>query len=62
MENIQPLRYVYEEYMAMIHTEVKHEDMKRIPKAREAVDDEWNKLIKMGAFGMDVFEPMDKVK
>ena len=62
MENIHSIGYVDEEYMAMIHTEVKHEDMKRIPKAKEAVDNEWKKLIDMGAFGMKAFEAMDKVK
>lgn len=29
MENIQPIGDVHEEYMAMIHTEVKHEEMKK---------------------------------
>ena len=48
--------------MAMIHTEVKHGEMKRTPQARDAVNDEWIKLIDMGAFGMNAFEPMDKVK
>lgn len=38
--------------MAMIHTEVKDEEMKKIQKAKEAVDDEWAKLISLGAFGM----------
>ena len=62
MENIQTIGYVDEEYMAMIHTEAKHEEMKRIPKAREAVDDEWDKPFKMGAFGLKQFEPMDQDK
>lgn len=61
-ENIHPIGYVDEEYMAMVHTEVKHEHVKRIPKAKQAVDDEWDKLINMGAFGMTEFKDMKAVK
>ena len=48
--------------MAMIHTEVSHDDVKRIPKAKQAVDDEWAKLMKLGVFGMTEFRILLQVK
>ena len=54
--------FVSEEYMAMIHTAIPDHLVKKITGAKDAIDAEWNKLLKLGAFGMKKFEDLKKVQ
>ena len=59
-DNIKSAGYVDEEYFACVHTPVK--DWRRIPKARDAVNHEKEKLEKRGAWNLKNARPINQVK
>ena len=49
------------EWMAMVHTPVKMSDAMKIPKAKEALDNEWDKLGIKNAWDLKTVRPRQQV-
>ena len=58
---ISPKGHASEEYYALVHTPIPLKKAMQIPKAKQALDDEWDKLGKK-AWDVSKVQPMAKVK